>query len=102
MTTPFSLAQILGGLGSDETRKLAVWSKGQIIPGYDASLWRYDAYGHVIAFSEYGNRQSAHGWEIDHIVAVAIGGSDHISNLRPLHCMNNAALGGILGGLLKR
>ena len=89
------------GLG-DEARKAAVWAKGSIIPGYDSNIWRRDAFGRAIKFSDYGDRASKYGWEIDHISPSALGGGDDISNLRPLHCANNAGLGGVLGGLLKR
>jgi 5-methylcytosine-specific restriction endonuclease McrA len=96
----------LGTLGAsglfEEARKQAVWTKGQIIPGYDAAVWRHDAFGYVIRYSNYGNRNSDYGWEIDHIVATALGGSDDFSNLRPLHYTKNASLGGVLGGLLNR
>ena len=84
-----------------EQRKLAVWIKGHVIPGYDPTVWRRDDFGHAIRFSDYGNRSSTYGWEIDHIVAIALGGSDGLSNLRPLHCTNNATLGGLLGGMFK-
>ena len=38
------------------------------------------------------------GWEIDHIVPRARGGSDALFNLRPLHWMNNDAKGDRLDG----
>lgn len=98
-----SLLAALGGLGlTDEQRKLAVWNKGRIIQGYDAAIWRHDDFGHVIRFTDYGDRQSDYGWEIDHITALALGGFDDLSNLRPLHHARNASLGGTLSGLLKR
>ena len=53
---------------------IAVWGKGTIIPGYDATLWRRDDFGNSISFSAYGDRDSDVGWEIDHIVPVADGG----------------------------
>ncbi len=75
-----------------------VWIKGRVIPGYDANMWRHDDFGAVIKFGAYGDRQSEYGWEVDHIVPVSRGGSDHISNLRPLHHRINSGLGGALGG----
>ena len=65
-----------------------VWTKGHVVPNYDASKWRRDDYGNPIAFAEYGNRDSKHGWEIDHISP----GENHaLSNLRPLQWANNVA-----------
>jgi HNH endonuclease len=87
-------------LPDDEARKLTVWAKGTPMDGFDAAVWRYDAFGHAMRFSDYGNRNSDYGWEIDHIVATAVGGSDDISNLRPLHHRMNSSLGATLRGLL--
>lgn len=79
---------------------VSVWIRGRPIPGWDPAHWRHDDYGHVIKFDQYGDRSAEFGWERDHIVPRALGGSDHPSNLRPLHCKRNSSLGGILGGLL--
>ena len=78
-----------------------VWSLGHEIPNYDSNVWRRDDNGDVIKFSEYGNRDSEFGWEIDHIHPSALGGSDHLSNKRPLHCRRNTADGGALGNALR-
>jgi hypothetical protein len=86
-----------------EHKKLAVWQKGRAAPGYDPAVWRYDAHGNPIKYGDYGDRSSKHGWEMDHYpTPAALGGSDDISNLRPLHCVANASHGGILGGLLNK
>lgn len=77
-----------------------VWTLGHEIPNYDGSVWRRDDNGDVIKFSEYGNRDSEFGWEIDHIQPSALGGSDDFSNKRPLHCRTNASDGGLLGNAL--
>ena len=85
---------------ADVVRQQAVWAKGTPIPGYDPTEYRRDAYGAVMRYFEYGNRNSEYGWEIDHHIPDALGGSDAFGNLRPLHWRNNASLGGALTGLL--
>jgi len=93
----------LFGLGATEARKLAVWNKGKPIFQNDPSIWRRDDHGNMIRYSDYGDRNSKYGWEIDHYpLPAALGGSDDLANLRPLHCTANASHGGILGGMLNR
>lgn len=89
----------LFGLATGELRKLDVWRKGHPIPGYDPAIWRRDDFGNAIRYADHGDRRSQYGWEIDHRFPSALGGVDHSSNLRPLHCRKNASLGGILGNL---
>ena len=76
---------------SDDKTIQAVWAKGKPIAKFDPKVWRRDKDGEAIKRSEYGNRQSKHGWEIDHIRPVSKGGTDTLSNLRPLHWATNAA-----------
>jgi hypothetical protein len=70
----------------NENMIIAVWSKGKIIPNFDPSKYRQDQCGAWIKFTDYGNRSSDYGWEIDHI---SPGGPDILSNLRPLQWQNN-------------
>ncbi len=68
-----------------------VWNKAKVIPGNDPDLWRKDQCGAWIGRDFYGNRNSEYGWEIDHITPVSDGGTDALSNLRPLQWKNNAS-----------
>ena len=76
-----------------EAKKRAVWNKGFLILGRFPDEWRKDEFGNEIAYSAYGRRDSAYGWEFDHIRPDALGGGDHIANLRPLHWKVNASRG---------
>jgi 5-methylcytosine-specific restriction endonuclease McrA len=67
----------------------AVWNKATIVPGYNAALIRKDRCGAWIKRNDHGLRNSSYGWEVHHITPIAIGGSDTLSNLMPLHWQNN-------------
>lgn len=71
----------------------AVWERGNVVSGYDPRIWRQDQCGAWIRRDHYGNADSQHGWEIDHIRPVAGGGGDELSNLQPLHWRNNRGKG---------
>ena len=69
-----------------------IWNKAKIIPHVDPNEWRWDVCGATISYSHYC-KKSKYGWAIDHIRPVALGGSDELRNLRPLHHLNNSAKG---------
>ncbi len=68
-----------------------VWEKGQVVPNYNPDVWRKDECSAWIRRKEYGNRNIKTGWEVSHITPKAKGGTDDLSNLRPLQWENNAA-----------
>ena len=72
-----------------ERTKILVWSKGDVVPKHRAHIWRQDKCGKVMTWSEHGDRDAKHGWEIDHIVPVSSKGADEIENLQPLHWSSN-------------
>jgi Restriction endonuclease len=61
---------------------------------------RVDAWGWTIVRSDYGNNRSRYGWEIDHIVPVAQGGGDELTNLQPLQWENNRRKDEMMEGML--
>jgi 5-methylcytosine-specific restriction endonuclease McrA len=79
--------------GADEATKRAVWNKGTVVANYDPDTWRTDKCGAWMYYPAHGDRDAKYGWEIDHIFPKALGGSDYLSNLQPLHWANNAAKG---------
>jgi hypothetical protein len=73
---------------SDEDLR-RIWAKGKIVSA--DNLWRKDVCDAFMYWPHYGNRNSEYGWEVDHIVPIARGGGEDLSNLRPLHWENNAS-----------
>jgi hypothetical protein len=70
--------------------KKLVWYKASPVPGLDPIEWRRDAFNNLIRYSDYGNRQSDYGWEIDHIDP---NGGEHLGNFQPLHWLSNVRKG---------
>ncbi|MFQ5875528.1 MAG: HNH endonuclease [Dehalococcoidia bacterium] len=73
----------------------AVWAKGTVAPNNDPNVFRKDACGAWIRRASHGDHDAdlGFGWDIDHIVPESEGGTDGLSNLRPLQWKNNAARG---------
>jgi len=70
-------------------KRRCIWEKALIITGYDSKLFRADRFRTLICYSDYGNRNSDYGWEIDHIIPVDKGGTNDYGNLEPLNWKNN-------------
>ena len=75
----------------DEETVEKVWRKGHPAPPNKESEWRRDDCGAWIRRDSHGDVANplGWGWEVDHIKAKERGGSDDISNLRPLQWQNN-------------
>lgn len=84
-----------------EAQKIAFWGKASIVDGEDPNRVRRDASGAIIHYSDYKNRNSDYGWEIDHIYPIAIlevaGVPEELinnsRNLRPMNWKNNVSKG---------
>jgi hypothetical protein len=65
-----------------------IWDKAYQITISDAPMWRKDECGAWIRRIDYENPGSQYGWVADYITPESEGGSDDISNLRPLQWEN--------------
>ena len=72
--------------------KISVWKKGEKIIGLDSKIWRKDIFGNKINFDEHG-KTTQYGWDIDHYIPKAKGGSDDIMNLFAVHYIQNRSMG---------
>lgn len=81
------------GLNWSEVTKHIVWKRAITIPKFPPHLWRRDICGFAIRYADFGDRDSMYGWEIDHILPVAMGGNDGLNNLQVLNWKNNTEKG---------
>jgi len=85
-----------------ENLKIRVWRKGSSLLLHNPYEVRRDKYGNIMNFSQYGNRASKLGWEIDHSKPKSKGGHpNHINNLQPLNCLENVRKSNIYPYCLK-
>lgn len=69
-----------------------IWDLAIVVDEKYKDEWRQDFAGAWIHRSEYGT-ESEYGWEVDHKKPLAKGGTDDLSNLAPLHWLNNRTKG---------
>lgn len=100
-TTRNALGWGLLGLDREEVRKRAAWEAAHPVTGglLSGGEFRNDDFGHLMRWSDYGTCESF-GWEIDHRLPTALGGSDELSNLRAVNSRHNRRMGGLLGNAL--
>src|SRR5258706_437837 len=78
-----------------EDLKRAAWARTSPVGGQQKNAWEFrkDCLGNLVRFTDFGNRHSPFGWELDHIVPRANGGGTDSQNLQALHWRANAARG---------
>ncbi len=84
-----------------EELKIRLWQNTGTVEGENPVQVRRDASGAIIHYSDYKNRDSDYGWEIDHIypkvLLEAAGVPDELindeRNLRPMNWKNNVSKG---------
>lgn len=68
------------------------WNNAKAIRGKSPDQYRQDPYGNTMSRTSYG-KESASGWEVDHIKPKSLGGSDATRNLQALNTGVNRSKG---------
>ena len=78
-----------------EELKRAAWARTSPVSPAQLNAWEFrkDCLGNLVRFTDYGNRHSPFGWELDQIVPRAAGGSSDLENIQALHWRATAARG---------
>ena len=87
---------------TSEFDRWMLWQCAPRVPNLDPAMWRYDGNLVIVKWTDYDNRESQHGWHVDHIKPLAEGGSDSIFNKRILNVYDNLSHGGRLAHRLAR
>lgn len=82
-----------------EEQKEATFQKCKKIEGLNPNIWRIDASGAIIRKTSYGRDDELYGWEIDHVVPLALLRKYNVPetlwdddvNLRALNWNNNVS-----------
>lgn len=69
-----------------------VWAKAHPIAGRDPAVWRRDDDCRTIRYSDFGDRKSQYGWEIE--VLPYAEGKDEFARLKPVHWESHAERNG--------
>ncbi|MCW2242287.1 HNH endonuclease [Azospirillum canadense] len=85
---------------SADVRKWLAWNSVPTHPDFPFGDWKLDTDQYWMHVTDHGDRSSPHGWEIDHILPRALGGSDRPCNLRARHWYGNVRAGAAVRGLL--
>lgn len=79
--------------------RFAAWSKAREARPLNCAYWRIDESGNLMAWGDYGDVTSLHGWMIDHLVPLGHGGTNAIDNLVPIHVSQKPFSGAFFDGL---
>lgn len=82
-----------------EQKKIAAWTACRPYLDWPPTDWRIDRHDTLIRRSDHG-RQTEYGWEVDHVCALALGGTDTLDNVEALHWRTNRQLGAHVGNAL--
>ena len=75
-----------------EDLKRAAWARTSPVSGQlNAWEFRKDCLGNLVRYTDFGNRHSPFGWELNFIVPGTLGGSTDPDNLQALHWKATAA-----------